>query len=122
MLIWMRIYDDELELQTVPRDLVWYKSTNNYNVIICLYVYDLFIYGNYMKKVYMIVWSVDIVIVIKIEKIWGLIFMSHYVEKMLLKFNHLKFNGAYQDIKKFNAMNYTIPYKAFVICKVSIES
>ena len=50
MLIWMSIYDAELELETILKDLVWNKSTNNYNMIICLYVYNLFIYGNYMKK------------------------------------------------------------------------
>ena len=74
MLIWMSIYDDELELETVPRDLAWYKFTNNYNVIIYLYVYDLFIFGNYMKEVFIILWRVDIIIVIKVEKIVGVNF------------------------------------------------
>ena len=49
-----------------------------------------------MKEAYMILRSVDIVLVIKVEKIVGvrLIFMFHYVEKVLLKFNHLKFKEA----------------------------
>ena len=50
MVIWKKVYDNEFELETVPWDLVWYKSTTNYDMIICLYVYKLFNFGNYMKE------------------------------------------------------------------------
>ena len=58
-------------MEKVPRDLVWYKSTNNYDIIICLYVHDLFNSGNNMKEAYMILKSVDIVLAIKVEKNYG---------------------------------------------------
>ena len=44
------------------------KFVNDYGVIICLYVYNLLIAGNNMKETYMILRSVDVVLVIKVEK------------------------------------------------------
>ena len=78
----------------LPRYPVRYKLTNDYGVIICSYVYDLLISENDMKEAYMILRSVDVVLVIKVGKIVGVNFMTHYVENMFLKFDHLKFNGA----------------------------
>ena len=66
----------------LPRYLVRYKLTNDYGVIVCSYAYDLLILENDMKETYKIlIRGVDIVLVIKVGKIVGVNFMSHYVEK-----------------------------------------
>ena len=65
----------------LPRYLVRYEFTDDNVVIIYSYVYDLLILKNNMKEAYMILGTVDVVLVIK-------------VEKMLLNFDHLKFNRA----------------------------
>ena len=52
----------------LPRYLVRYKLTNDYGVIVCSYAYDLLISKNDMTEAYMLLKSVDIVLVIKIEK------------------------------------------------------
>ena len=52
----------------LPRYQLRYKLTNDYDGIVSSYVYDLVISENDIKKAYMILRSVDIDLVIKVEK------------------------------------------------------
>ena len=87
---------------------IYSKFTNNFGVIICLYVDDLLIFGTNMKgildtKKYLTsqfkmkdLGEVDTILGIKVKKHSGgyALSQSHYIEKVLLKFQHLKFKEA----------------------------
>ena len=136
---------------------IYSKFTNNCVVIICLYVDDLLIFGTNMKgisdtKNYLAsqfkmkdLGEVDTILGIKVKKHsegYSLC-QSHYIEKMLIKFNHLKFkeaNTPYDSSIKIlensgravaqleyasaigslmYAMHCTRPDIAFAVCKMS---
>ena len=78
----------------LPRCLIRYKLTDDYGVIVYSYVYDLLISKNNMKEAYTKKYRYCLSYQIKVGKVVGVNFMSHYVEKPILKFDYLKFNGA----------------------------
>ena len=67
---------------------IYSKSTENFGVIICLYFDDLLIFGTNMQGV-----EVDTILSIKVNKHsrGHSLCQSHYIENLLLQFNHLKF-------------------------------
>ena len=87
---------------------IYSKFTNNFGVLICLYVDDLLIFGTNMKgildtKKYLTsqfkmkdLGEVDTILGIKVKKYSGgyALSQSHFIEKVLLKFQHLKFKEA----------------------------
>ena len=87
---------------------IYSKFTNSFGVIICLYVDDLLIFGTNMQgvndtKKYLTsqfkmkdLGEVDTILGVKVRKHSGgySLCQSHYIEKVLLKFNHLKFKEA----------------------------
>jgi len=84
---------------------IYSKFTNSFGVIICLYVDDLLIFGTNMQgvndtKKYLTsqfkmkdLGEVDTILGVKVRKHSGgySLCQSHYIEKVFLKFNHLKF-------------------------------
>ena len=84
------------------------KFTESFGAIICLYVDDLLIFGTNMQgisdtKKYLTshfkmkdLGEVDTILGIKVKKHSKayLLCQSHFIEKVLLKFNHLKFKKA----------------------------
>ncbi|KAH9767601.1 hypothetical protein KPL71_011332 [Citrus sinensis] len=87
---------------------IYFKFTNDFDVIICLYVDDLLIFGTNMQgvddtKKYLTsqfkmkdLGKVDTILGVKVNKHSGgySLCQSHYIEKVLLKFNYLKFKEA----------------------------
>lgn len=87
---------------------IYSKFTDDFGVIICLYVDDLLIFGTNMQgvsdtKKYLTsqfkmkdLGEVDTILGIKVKKNSGgfSLCQSQYIEKVLLKFNHLKFKEA----------------------------
>ena len=136
---------------------IYSKFTNSFGVIICLYVDDLLIFGTNMQgvndtKKYLTsqfkmkdLGEVDTILGVKVRKHSGgySLCQSHYIEKVLLKFNHLKFkeaNTPYDSSIKLlenagravaqleyasaigslmYAMHCTRPDIAFAVCKMS---
>jgi len=136
---------------------IYFKFTNDFGVIICLYVDDLLIFGTNMQgvddtKKYLTsqfkmkdLGEVDTILGIKVNKHSGgySLCQSHYIEKVLLKFNYLKFkeaNTPYDSSIKLlensgrvvaqleyasaigslmYAMHCTRPDIAFAVCKMS---
>ena len=84
---------------------IYSKFTNDFGVIICLYVDDMLIFGTNMHgvsdtKKYLTsrfkmkdLGEVDTILGVKVRKHSGvyLLCQSHYIEKVILKFNYLKF-------------------------------
>ena len=93
-MIWISISWWWARVRNSTKGLYINKSTNNYGLIIYLYVYDFLVTKNNMKEVYVTKKYWCWLSYQSWEKQWGLIVMSHYVEKVLLKFDHLKFGGA----------------------------
>ncbi|KAH9768292.1 Integrase catalytic domain-containing protein [Citrus sinensis] len=136
---------------------IYFKFTNDFGVIICLYVDDLLIFGTNMQgvddtKKYLTsqfkmkdLGEVDTILGVKVNKHSGgySLCQSHYIEKVLLKFNYLKFkeaNTPYDSSIKLlensgrvvaqleyasaigslmYAMHCTRPDIAFAVCKMS---
>ena len=87
---------------------IYFKFTNDFGAIICLYVDDLLIFGTNMQgvddiKKYLTsqfkmkdLGEVDTILGVKVKKHNGgySLCQSHYIEKVLLKFNYLKFKEA----------------------------
>lgn len=87
---------------------IYSKFTDDYGVIICLYVDDLLIFGTNMRGIYETkkylssqfkmkdLNEVDTILGIKVKKHSGgyALCQSHYIDKVIHKFNHLKIKEA----------------------------